>query len=264
MQGCLALIVAVLILVVLKAIWDWLTGGGAAGIGLVLLWGVGIVVAFGLFAMTMAFVQENVRALKGRRLQADTSELGKIRYKQFLEKEAERRLKVQELELDRMIRQAVKDEDRERISRWRANPETFLLGKLRDMNRPCKVLTVLPGRQAFIAVSSDQTQLILGRVSRTGEIMGTETYTGSKIVAIESGDNIEVTARTRGSGGLVTFGGLGIGSIGSTTTVETEVRSSYILLTVDNMHDPVKQIVLANPLECAEWVGRIRLLSDRG
>lgn len=263
MQGCLALIIAVLILVALKAIWDWLTGGGAAGIGLVMLWGVGIVVAFGLFAMAMASLQEKARELKGRRLQADTSELGKIKYKKFL-KEEERRLKAQELELDRMIRQAEKDEDRERISRWRVNPETFLLSKLSDMNRSCKVLTLLPGRQAFIAVSSDQTQLILGRVSRTGEIMGTETYTGSKIVAIESGDNIEVTARTRGSGGLVTFGGFGIGSMGSTTTVETEVRSSYILLTVANMHDPVKQIVLANPRECAEWVGRIRLLSDRG
>ncbi|MBX3114464.1 MAG: hypothetical protein KF836_07855 [Fimbriimonadaceae bacterium] len=260
MQGCFAFIVAVLILVALKAIWDWLVGGGASGIGLVLLWAVVAALAIFVAIYVCAWFGLKVREIKGRRLQADTSELGKIRYKQFLEEEEERRLKAQELEL---IRQAEKDEDRESISRWRANSETFLLGKLRDMNRPCKVLTVLPGRQAFIAVSSDQTQIILGRVSRTGEIMGTETYTGSKIVAIESGDNIEVTARTRGSGGLVTFGGLGIGSMGSTTTVETKVRSSYILLTVDDMHDPVKQIVLANSRECAEWIGRIRLLANQ-
>ncbi|QYK54342.1 MAG: hypothetical protein KF824_05440 [Fimbriimonadaceae bacterium] len=264
MQGCLAFIIAVLILVALKALWDWLVGGGTAGIGVVLLWGVGIVVAFGLFGMTMAFLIEKAREFRGRRLQADTSELGKIRYKQFLQEEEKRLERIAIQEQLQTVDKRKKDEDRERISQWRANPETFLLGKLRDMNRPCKVLTVLPGRQAFIAVSSDQTQLILGRVSRTGEIMGTETYRGSKIVAIESGDNIEVTARTRGSGGLVTFGGLGIGSMGSTTTVETEVRSSYILLTVDDMHDPVKQIVLANSRERAEWVGRIRLLSDRG
>lgn len=262
MQGCLALIIAALILVALKAIWDWITGGGAAGIGLVLLWGVGIVVAFGLFAMTMAFLQEKARELRGRRLQADTSELGKIRYKQFLEEEEKRLERIAIQEQLQAVDKGKKDDDRERISQWRANPETFLLGKLNDMNRPCKVLTVLPGRQAFLAVSSDQTQLILGRVSRTGEIMGTETYSGSKIVDIESGNNIEVTARTRGSGGLVTFGGLGIGSMGSTTTVETEVRSSYILLTVDDMHDPIKQIVLANPRECAEWVGRIKLISE--
>ncbi len=251
-----------LILSAFRGVWEWLTSGGAASIGTVILWvflALLALVSLMIIAGALYNIHYNIkkRWLASR---AGTSAVAEQRYKEFLQREAESAAKEAEEKAKKEEESIRLAEERRVADRWKTNPTSDLISKLGKSGKPCTYLSLLEGREAFVALRYPSDAIVLGTVTRQGEITSTETIPASKIVAIDTGNNVDVTSETHGGGGIVSFGGLGLGSMNTTTNVDAHVRSSYIVLTVDYMSNPIRSIVFTNQDDCVTWVGRIQLL----
>lgn len=257
MQCCLSVLVFLAICSVIAtliyAFGDWTPGRVAMYILTVLLASAGVIIALGAVVAVFAAV---IHGMTRSRLEAraDRSEEDRKKYEEFLAREEQRRIRAEEPKQEQLL-------ESQRRTRWKEYPEQSILKALADGGEPCLLVSLLKGRRSFIAVSKDELKLVLGAVNIDNESLGHhQAFAGPEIIGVDSGDKLKVSTFTNGSGGLVVFGDIDSGSKGSQTAHDSRVMSSCIFLTVRDMVSPLKQIVFDSPIECRQWLGRIKII----
>lgn len=195
--------------------------------------------------------REELRQLEAN---ADRSEEDRKKYEEFLAREEQQRIRAEEPKQEQLL-------ESQRRTRWKEYPKQSILKALADDGEPCLLVSLLKGRRSFIAVSKDELKLVLGAVNIDNESLGHhQAFAGPEMIGVDSGDKLKVSTFTNGSGGLVVFGDIDSGSKGSQTAHDSRVMSSCIFLTVRDMVSPLKQIVFDSPIECRQWLGRIKII----